>query len=116
MTGKQIIRLILFGLIVGGAIYWLADLQLKSDSDKVIGTQVQLPAVVDQQLDRFKSEIMPKSVEIIEETELAQEVEDKINQAMGEVKGFSEDQRKEIKKQIIRQVADQLIKQIEENE
>lgn len=116
MLKSQAVRLILFGLIVGGAIYWFATGQADSEINKVKGEQIHLPPIIDQRVKKIASEVLPQSKEIIEETELAQEIEEKVDQAMEDVKGFSEEQKKEIKKQIIRQIANQLIKQIEENE
>lgn len=116
MFKSQVVRLMLFGLIIGGAIYWFASMQLGAESPKVKGEQIYIPPIIDKQVEKLKGEVLPYNKEVIEDTELAQEIEIKVDQAMEDVKGFSQEQRKEIKKQIIRQVADQLIKQIEENE
>ncbi len=128
MLKSQITRLILFGLIVGGAIYWFASMQSKAGSAGVKGEQTQkmsdlrkeiesnLSPIVGQQVQKLKKELLPYSKEVIEDTELAQEIEKEVDRAMENVKGFSKEQKKEIKKQIIQQIADQLIKQIEEDE
>jgi preprotein translocase subunit SecF len=116
MFKSQAIRLLLFGLIVGGAIYLFATGQVNNEINKVKGDQINLPPVIDQQVKKITNQVLPESKQIIEQTELAQEIEKKVDKAMEDVKGFSEEQKKEIKKQIIKQIANQLIKQIEENE
>ncbi len=116
MLKGQAVRLILFGLIVGGAIYWFASVQTNPELSKIKGDQIRLPPIIDQQVRKITNEVLPESRKIIEETELTKEIEVKVNDSVRDLKGFSEEQKKEIKKQIIRQVADHLIKQIEENE
>lgn len=116
MFQKQIVRLILFALIVGGAIYLFATGRIQSDYQKIKGEKVHLPLVIDQQVKKITKDVLPQTRKIVEETELAQEIEAEVNEAMKDLKGYTDEQKKEIKKQIIRQIADQLIKQIEENE
>lgn len=128
MFKSPVVRLIIFSLIVGGAIYWFAQGQMNTEPSQVKGKQTEklenlkkefgskMPPIIDKQVKKLTNELLPQSKEIIEDSELSQEIEAKVNEAMEDLKGFSEEQKKEIKKQIIRQIADQLIKQIEENE
>lgn len=48
---------------------------------------------------------------MVEEAEIVKEIKSTINRATEEIEGFPEKQKKEIKKEVIRQVCDELMKE-----
>jgi hypothetical protein len=85
--------------------------------------ELVLPEIVKKQVDKINqrfheqgSETIKSTEEIIKETKLAEEIEKIILQTTNEIEGFPEKQKKEIKKEAIKQVCDALMEEIEKNE
>ncbi len=135
----SLIRIILFLAIAGGLIYWLSS-QIESESletgfnkeGKVMGQEIEaisqgidqvLPKVVKQQVEKINQrfyqdgdQVIKETEQIIRETKLAEEIEKIILQTTDEIDGFPEKQKKDIKKEAIRQVCETLINEIEDDE
>ena len=76
-----------------------------------------LPQIVKDQIEEIKTIINRESTKVIKETsetEIVKEVQQTIDQATEEVQGFPGKQTKEVKRQIIQQVCDQLLEDLEE--
>ncbi len=136
-------RIVLFLAIAAGLIYWLSG-QITIDADEnklggfssvegqVMGTELEiekksidqiLPEIVQKQVDKINQRFynqgdqVIKEVEVvIKETKLAEEIEKIITQTTNEIEGFPDKQKKDIKKEAIRQVCDALMKEVENDQ
>ena len=127
----------IFCLITGGIIWWLfsraapdreitVSPQVKGESVEkgeissgvmdVLGEKVNqlLPDSIKEQINRIENQLIKKSTQVVEETEVVHQVKTTIQQALEEVDNFPEKQKKEIKREIIRQVCDELLEGVEE--
>lgn len=137
MDSQRWWRIAIFCLITGGTIWWLfsravpeeegaTSSRVKSDFIEkgeissgvidVVGEKVNqlLPDPVKEQISKIENQLMKKSTQMIEETEVVNQVKTTIQQALEEVDDFPEKQKKEIKREVIRQVCNDLLEEVEE--
>ena len=133
---KSSVRIIMFVIICAGLIYWLSSLvqgpknseikssfvnnqflpQLKEKTRvQVLGETIEqaIPEVVKIRFGEVGEKIFKTGEKVIEETEMIQEVKKIIENATSEIEGFPEKQKKDLEKEIIRQVYDRLMKEYE---
>jgi len=131
-------RVVIFGLITGTIIWWLfsqptpkAGIDISSRvkgesieqervaSDKVvnlIGKKAKqlLPDPVKEQISEIENRLIKKSNRVVEEAEIVQQIKTVIQQALEEIDNFPEKQKKEVKKEIVHQLCDQLLEEVKE--
>lgn len=90
--------------------------EISSGVIDVVGEKVNqlLPDPVKEQISKIENQLMKKSTQMIEETEVVNQVKTTIQQALEEVDDFPEKQKKEIKREVIRQVCNDLLEEVEE--
>jgi len=138
IPAKAWLRVAVFVLAVGGLAWFLSSRSNFSSPGEVIGEATEngdsfVPETV---LDNVRTlgtkivEVVPeetrKSIkktveekiiyrgqEIIENSELVEEVKETINEATEEITGFPDKQKKDIKRQVIQQVCDELLEDLE---
>ena len=90
--------------------------EISSGVISVVGEKVNqlLPDPVKEQISKIENQLIKKSGQVVEETEVVRQVKTTIQQALEEVDNFPEKQKKEIKREVIRQVCDELLKEVEE--
>ncbi|MFH1561729.1 MAG: hypothetical protein ABID04_04115 [Patescibacteria group bacterium] len=126
MDYQRILRLILFLLASGGLVWFLSRQNLGQrpslvegeTSDnlvQVLGDNIEeaLPEEIKQRISLLEEKVFKKSIEVVEETEIVKEVKKTIQQATEDVGDFPEKKTKEIKKEVIEQVCQELLKEFE---
>jgi len=80
---------------------------------RILGEKINrlLPEKVKEQLGGATSEFSKKSSQVIEQTEVAQQIKTTIQQATEEIGGFPKKQEKQIRREIIQQICDDLLKE-----
>ena len=128
------IRVLIFLLILGGLIWLFFSQAGVSSSGEVEGERESLFS--EEVSDKFRVlgekvvEVIPQETretiaktieekivnpaqEAVEQSGLVEEIKKTITNATGQITGFPEKQKKEIKKQVIQEACDQLIKELE---
>lgn len=72
-----------------------------------------LPPQLTEQIDSIKAKVFKDGSEIIEESEAVKEIKRTIEEATDQIEGFPEKQKQDIKKEVIRQVCDEILKEVE---
>jgi len=127
-------RIAAFSLITSGIIWWLfsqssppgkidSKAQIKGEfvedqglPEKVLGVIQEkgeqfLPQPVKKQLSQIEERLVKKGGRVVEENEVVRQIKTTIQQALEELDRFPEKQRKEIKKELVRQVCNQLLEE-----
>lgn len=73
-----------------------------------------LPDTVKEQINKIENQLVKKSTQVVKETEVVDQVKATIQQTLEEVDNFPEKQKKEIKREVIRQVCNDLLEEVEE--
>lgn len=135
-SSPNIFRIILFLAIIGGLVYWLSGQietgELNDDSfikGEIKGEEINkaiesgLPEIIKNQIDKINQrfhqqgdQIIRDTEEVVRQTKLAEEVERIISQSLDELEGFPEKQKNELKKEIINQVYQSLMKGLENDQ
>ena len=107
------------------AIERLGDARVKSESTtkepqtsenfRILGEKINriLPEKVKERFSETTGEFSKKSSEVIEQTKVVQQIKTTIQQAAEEISGFPEKQEKQIRREIIQQICDDLLKEEE---
>lgn len=130
-------RIIIFSILAIGSIWWLSfkvnpaegenskSGQVKSSffegssagaqTIKVLGEKINevVPESVKKQVGEISDKIFKKSSQVIEETGLVKQIKDTIDRATEEIEGFPEKQKKDVKKEVIRQACRELMEEAE---
>lgn len=111
-------RLFLFALLAGGLIWWLSGNISPGNSGRVKSGFIEeidrvLPEPIKEKVEQLEERVFKKSSQVVEESSIVQEIKSTVNQATEEIEGFPEKQKKEIKREVIRQVCDDLLKEFE---
>lgn len=116
------LRVIIFAALSVGSI-WLLSSKVEQtkgiDSPggktvtEVLGEKIEqvIPDSVKKQFEEITNKAFKKSSQVIEEAEIVKEIKLTVDRAIEEVEGFPEKQKKEIKKEVIRQVCDELMRE-----
>lgn len=82
---------------------------------KVIGEKISeaLPEPVKKQVEEISEKVFKRSTQVIEETAVVQEIKSTIEKATEEVEGFPEKQKKDLKKEVVKQVCQELMEEME---
>jgi len=86
-----------------------------SESFRILGEKINriLPEKVKERLSGTTGEFSKKSSQVIEQTKVVQQIKTTIQQAAEEIGGFPEKQEKQIRREIIQQICDDLLKEEE---
>jgi len=109
-------RLVLFALIAGGAIWFLSS-RVESSQGRVKGESVLdqveeiIPEGVRKEAEKIQERIFKKSSQVIEEAEVVREVRKTVDQAADEIEGFPDKQKKDVKKEVINQVCNEILEE-----
>ncbi|MBU2592437.1 hypothetical protein KKD61_03175 [Patescibacteria group bacterium] len=130
-------RIIIFSVLTIGSIWWLSSKvspnegrsagngRVKSSffesssagaaTIKVLGEKINevVPDSVKKQVGEISEKIFKKSSQVIEQTEIIGEIKTTIDRATEEIEGFPEKQKKDVKKEVIRQVCQELMEEME---
>jgi len=133
-SSGALIRVVIFLLIVGGLAWYLFGNSSKPSPDNVLG-KTETNSVFSDQASGFidnlgekinaaipapvktiiEEKIVKKTKETVEESTLVNEIKKTIEQATDQITSFPEKQQKEIKRQVIQQVCDDLLENIDNN-
>lgn len=133
---KRWLRLTIFLLVAGGMVWYLSGLvsppggksEVKGEKEEVIPPAVKekfnvlgervvevVPEEWRQAAQKTVEErIFHQTEKLIEENEVMREVREVIDQTTAEITGFPEKQKKEIKREVIKQVCQELLEKVEE--
>lgn len=129
-------RIAIFCLVSGGTIWWLfsqtspaeensISSRIKSELVErgtissgvigVVGKKVDqlLPDPIKKQISKIEDQLVKKSTQVVEETEVVRQIKTTVGEILEEVDAFPEKQEKEIRRKVIRQVCDELLKELE---
>jgi len=126
ISARAWIRLIIFILVAGGIIWFFNAQTQPSSADllpagmaektKVLGEAVEkiIPPKTRRLVQQHLEEkIIQQSRKTIEKNEIIEEVKKTIEGAAEQISGFPEKQKKELKKQIIKQTCEELLEDLE---
>jgi len=131
---KSLMRVIMFVVICVGLIYWLSSQIEESEAGEVkssfyeidglpqlqektklgvLGETIDqaIPETVKLQFEKASEKIFKTGEKVIEETEMVQEIKKTIETAAEQISGFPDKQKKDVKKEVIKQVCDQLMEE-----
>ncbi len=124
---QRLIRVVIFLGIVGVAGYFLysASTRQQDAQSNVLGEEVlDLPGIIEEKVvpllpEKLRNKIEEAKVsekietekQKIVESELVKEIQTEINKITEEIQGFPEKQKEEAKKEVIRQVCSELLKE-----
>jgi hypothetical protein len=130
----SLIRVIIFLLVVGGLVWYLFADSDKPNSNNVLG-ETETSGVFSDQASTFfeglakkintavpapvktvvEEKIVKQTQKTIDESVLVNEIKKTIEQTTDQISGFPEKQQKDIKRQVIEQVCNDLLESVDEN-
>ena len=132
---RVVFRIIIFLAVAGGLIWYLStNTNSKKVSEKVLGEKEdgivsseafslfdvlgeKIEAAIPNSVKTIIEEKIVKQTQVtVEESAIVNEIKKTIEQATEEISGFPEKQKKDVKRQIIQQVCEDLLKSVEEEE
>ncbi len=112
-------------VLVVGSLLWIFTTQAKApDGGQVVGEKVNLDFFPDEVSDGFQvlgekiKEVIPKETQeeiitTVEKNQIVEEIKKTVTIITEEVEGFPQKQEKELKKQVIQEVCNQLLEDLE---